>query len=168
MLITLVAAALLGLIPAWIASSRGHVFFLWWVFGALLFIVALPMSIMLKKPLPGETLPEGDTNVPIWATAIVILGAIGLIILFAAGDPPPNEISMAKFLAIKAGMNEAQVVSIIGRPGEEISRNETPGVPGVMGNLVTVMYGWSNPDGSNMNAMFQDDKLLMKAQHGLE
>lgn len=168
MLITLIAAALLGLIPAWIASSRGRSFGLWWIFGALLFIVALPMSIMLKKPLPGEPVPTGDTNVPLWATVTVILVAIGLAILFAGGDPSPKDISMAKFLAVKAGMNEAEVVSIIGRPGEEISRNEMPDVPGVTGKMVTVMYGWSNPDGSNMNVMFQDDKLLMKAQHGLE
>jgi hypothetical protein len=41
-------AIVLGLIPAAIASAKGHQFISWWVFGALLFIVALPMAIVLK------------------------------------------------------------------------------------------------------------------------
>jgi predicted ABC-type exoprotein transport system permease subunit len=42
-------AMLLGLIPAYIARAKGHSFFFWWVYGTLIFIVALPMSIFLKK-----------------------------------------------------------------------------------------------------------------------
>ena len=30
------------------------------------------------------------------------------------------------------------------------------------------MYMWQNSDGSNMNAMFQNDKLVNKAQFGLK
>lgn len=37
---------LLGLIPAAIASSKGRSFAAWWLFGAALFIVALPMALM--------------------------------------------------------------------------------------------------------------------------
>lgn len=40
-------AVALGLIPASIASSKGHSFFLWWVYGSLLFIFALPHSIFI-------------------------------------------------------------------------------------------------------------------------
>lgn len=168
MLITLVAAALLGLIPAWIASSRGHVFFLWWVFGALLFIVALPMSIMLKKPPPdGPQAPE--SYVPLVTTMIIVLAVIGVVFVFGSSNPsPPDEISMAKFLAVEAGMNEAQVITIMGRSGIEMSRNEMEAVPGFMDKTVTVMYSWNNPNGSNMGAMFQNDKLITKAQFGLE
>jgi hypothetical protein len=32
---------------------------------------------------------------------------------------------------------------------------------------VSVMYIWKNSDGSNMNALFQNGKLLNKAQFGL-
>lgn len=39
-------AATLGLIPALIARSKGRDFLLWWIFGAALFIVALPASII--------------------------------------------------------------------------------------------------------------------------
>jgi hypothetical protein len=44
----LLLAALVGLIPAVIAHNKGHSFLGWWIFGAALFIVALPMAIVLK------------------------------------------------------------------------------------------------------------------------
>jgi hypothetical protein len=44
----LILAALLGLIPAAIAQHKGYSFLGWWVFGALLFIVALPWSLLMK------------------------------------------------------------------------------------------------------------------------
>ncbi len=45
----LFVAAILGLIPAFIASSKGRSFALWWVYGLLLFIVALIHSIFIKR-----------------------------------------------------------------------------------------------------------------------
>ncbi len=45
----LVIAVVIGLIPAAIAQSKGHSFILWWLFGAALFIVALPCALLLKK-----------------------------------------------------------------------------------------------------------------------
>jgi hypothetical protein len=44
----LLLALILGCIPGAIAQSKGHSFAGWWIFGALLFIVALPMSLMLS------------------------------------------------------------------------------------------------------------------------
>jgi len=41
-------AALLGLIPGYIASKKGYDAGQWWMFGALLFIVAFPCSLFLK------------------------------------------------------------------------------------------------------------------------
>lgn len=48
MLGILLIAACIGCIPGAIAQGKGHSFVAWWLFGAALFIVALPMSIMLK------------------------------------------------------------------------------------------------------------------------
>lgn len=42
----------LGLIPATIANSKGHNFVGWWLFGAFIFIVALPVAILVA---PKET-----------------------------------------------------------------------------------------------------------------
>ena len=44
----LVIAAIIGLIPAYIASSKGKSFVLWWLYGAGLFIIALPHSLIMK------------------------------------------------------------------------------------------------------------------------
>jgi hypothetical protein len=48
-IIVLVLAALLALIPANIAKNKGHSFASWYVFGFLLWIVAFPVSLFLKK-----------------------------------------------------------------------------------------------------------------------
>lgn len=59
-------------------------------------------------------------------------------------------------------MSYAQVVAILGEPGTELSRS-------FIANITTVMYQWMGQGslGANMNAMFQDDKLISKAQLGL-
>jgi ribosomal protein L32 len=45
---TLVIAAIIGLIPAAIAYNKGKDFWVWWFFGAAIFIVALPMAILAQ------------------------------------------------------------------------------------------------------------------------
>jgi hypothetical protein len=62
---------------------------------------------------------------------------------------------------LQTGMSYAEAVRILGKEGTEVSRNELAGI-------VTVMYQWESRFGvANMNAMFQDDKLVQKAQFGL-
>lgn len=41
-------AILIGLIPAIIAWNKGKSFILWWFYGAMLFIVALPHALLMK------------------------------------------------------------------------------------------------------------------------
>ncbi|RAL21426.1 DUF3862 domain-containing protein [Thermoflavimicrobium daqui] len=72
-----------------------------------------------------------------------------------------KEVTMEKFKQIKSGMSYEEVVKIIGFEGTEMSSNELAGIK-------TVMYSWQNDDGSNMNAMFQNNKLNSKAQFGLK
>lgn len=45
----LIIAAGLGLIPALIAKSKGRSFGTWWFYGFIIFIVALPHSLMLSS-----------------------------------------------------------------------------------------------------------------------
>ena len=73
-------------------------------------------------------------------------------------DPPVVTIVAYQF--IKNGMSYKQVRNIIGADGMEVSRSD-------FGEHDTVMYSWRNQDGSNMNAMFQDDELVSKAQFRL-
>lgn len=54
----IIVCAIIGCIPAAIAQSKGHNFLAWWIYGALLFIVALIHSLLLKpesKPAPKRT-----------------------------------------------------------------------------------------------------------------
>ena len=77
-------------------------------------------------------------------------------------------VTFYEYQRVQNGMSYAQVVNIIGAEGEEMSRNKIDGVPGIMESIETVMYQWVNSNGSNMNAMFQNDKLFQKAQFGLK
>ena len=61
---------------------------------------------------------------------------------------------------IRDGMTYEQVRRIIGVGGEELSRS-------AVGGHTTVMYSWKNANGSNMNAMFQNNRLVTKAQFSL-
>lgn len=44
----LVIVVLIGLIPAVIAKGKGRSFVLWWIYGAALFIIALPHALIMK------------------------------------------------------------------------------------------------------------------------
>lgn len=44
----LVVAALIGLIPAFVAQKKGRSFGLWWFYGSALFIIALPHALIMK------------------------------------------------------------------------------------------------------------------------
>jgi hypothetical protein len=90
----------------------------------------------------------------------------------AATPPKPKAsaqvVTRAKYDRLDNGMSYRQAVAVIGAEGEELARNRVEGAPGVMESVETVMYAWTNADGSNMNAMFQNDKLMQKAQFGLK
>jgi hypothetical protein len=61
---------------------------------------------------------------------------------------------------IQTGMTYSEVTTTLGRDGQELSRNELAGI-------VTVMYQWTNEDGSNMNILLQNGRVVQKAQFGL-
>ena len=44
-----ITLTILGLLPAWIANSKGRNFYDWWIFGAALLVIALPASILIKQ-----------------------------------------------------------------------------------------------------------------------
>jgi hypothetical protein len=63
----LILAILIGLIPAAIAQSKGHSFFLWWLFGAALWIVAMPCALLLKtnrETLEKKQMQSGSIKCP--------------------------------------------------------------------------------------------------------
>jgi cytochrome c biogenesis protein CcdA len=59
LLMTFLVMTSLGLIPAFIAHRKRHNFWVWWIFGATLFVFALPLAFLLEplaepaeSPLP--------------------------------------------------------------------------------------------------------------------
>ena len=44
----LLLAICIGVIPGFIAQSKGRSFVAWWVYGSALFVVALPHSLLIK------------------------------------------------------------------------------------------------------------------------
>jgi len=110
--------------------------------------------------------------------AALLLATLGLVGVFATSQQisnimknpfAPNAltssgsapvVTMAEYQQISDGMTYDEVTAIIGAPGKELSSSNVAGYS-------TVMYMWSNEGGSNMNAMFQNGKLINKAQMGL-
>jgi hypothetical protein len=55
----------LGLVPAFIAHHKGHSFAGWWVYGALVFIIALPHSLLMgSNSFRDESMAQGARNCP--------------------------------------------------------------------------------------------------------
>ncbi len=125
-------------------------------------IIAQP--ILVK---PQRTPSKAGTIVKLLSTLAFIC-----IVLFTTGIGDAifskPKITMEKYSRIQTGMSYNQVCQIIGEPGEELATTHVPGIPGVMGSITDKMYGWTNKDGSNFNAMFENDKLINKAQLGLK
>ena len=89
----------------------------------------------------------------------------GRVVMPESVVAPEPIVTMSEYNQIKTGHSWAQVRMIIGAPGSETSRSKIAG-------RTTVMYTWSNSNGSKMNAMFQGGtgefpKLVRKAQCGL-
>jgi len=101
---------------------------------------------------------------------IIFLVLVVLISLMAgcSSQPPPTPITMGKYNMLFPGASYSHACSVIGIDGVETSSSEMPGIPGFTQSIRTVMYVWQNPDGSSMSAMFQNDKLISKAQLGLK
>lgn len=60
-------AVLIGLIPAIVAQGKGRNFVLWWLYGAGLFIVALPHSLIMKanpQDLEQKQISDGMQKCP--------------------------------------------------------------------------------------------------------
>jgi len=133
------------------------------------------------KPKPGPL------NYILTASIVALIGIGGLVFRLGIIESVTNQaapsskpvaglkmpsigrqiVTYDEYVQIQDGMSYKQVVAIIGSEGEEISRSRMDGIPGVMKSIETLMYQWVNGNGSNMNAMFQNDRLIQKAQFGL-
>lgn len=66
-------AVIIGLLPAYIARNKGRSFVMWWIYGALLFIVALPHSLLMKADtdaVEANALADGAKKCPYCAELV--------------------------------------------------------------------------------------------------
>ncbi|NIA21117.1 MAG: hypothetical protein GWP05_03895 [Anaerolineaceae bacterium] len=92
----------------------------------------------------------------------------------AAERKASKGITLAQYRMLHLGIYHSKVIRLVGYDGIEASASQfwMPDITrsGYGGGhyLVTRMIRYQNPDGSNAILTFQNDKLTLKAQHGLK
>jgi hypothetical protein len=137
----IIGIVLLPIVFAWFTLRKGHS-----TLSRVLSFGWLLVSSVIALNIQG---PQGTQSAPASSQE----GTSGPVV--AEG------ITMAKYDRLKTGMSYHQAVEILGTEGVEVSSNELAGTK-------TVMYQWEAGVGANVNAMFQNDKLMQKAQFGLK
>lgn len=87
----LLLAICIGVIPGFIAQSKGRSFVAWWLYGAALFIVALPHSLIMKadqEEIEREQLDSGNSKRCPFCAEIIKKQAV--VCRFCGRDLPAN------------------------------------------------------------------------------
>lgn len=96
----------------------------------------------------------------LWAAADAAREAAGRQPIDVPEEPPPGPLTTAHYQALRDGMSVETVKAVIGRPGRRVDNSRANGVP-------AETWRWTNPDGSYLEASFQGDRLVGKAQRRL-
>jgi hypothetical protein len=112
-------------------------------------------------------------GIAIGGCGCLILCFIGCLVIVGTGvesvrqeqekQATNDKVTLENFNKIQTGMTVNEVYAILGEPAETLSENE-------IGGTKTKMVQWTQSGlmGGNMNVMFQDDKVIQKAQFGLK
>jgi len=76
---------------------------------------------------------------------------------------PPLGVTVGKYERLRKGMSYEEAVEVVGEDGIEESRT----TEGTVTTVTTVVYTWTNKDGSKLTATFENGKLVKKEQAGL-
>lgn len=72
-----------------------------------------------------------------------------------------SKITMANFSRVKPGMTPDEVFDILGKANAEVAADSS------IAGIRTQMVVWKTPYGPNCNVMFQNGRVVSKAQFGL-
>jgi hypothetical protein len=110
-----------------------------------------------------KLLPKGRLRSVFGAGAVLLLSGGSIAVQFlppTAGSSQmatqQQNVSLADYERLKVGMSLTDAQATLGR-AIEISRDET-----------TATYKWVNGDGSEITAVFNDDRLVSKKQSGFQ
>lgn len=127
-----------------------------------------------QEPL-GTTKPystEGNSKISFYSLLIWAGMAIITIIVatsaFVSSNDLVSKITLEKFNQIRFGMTYAEVVNLIGKEGSTNVSSETAEIENFIPPTNIKIITWENQDGSNITAMFTNEKLETKAQIGLD
>src|SRR5262249_50055719 len=137
-------ALMLGLIPAYISWRKGDSFLKMWVFGTLLFVIALPVAIFEKpnqNELDRRRMAKGEVRCP-FCREFVNVDAIVCPHCRRDIKPPPSInacVSQAEMLSAnlthpQPGMSRPRSDEISNQPPEK-ARKRVPGAVLVIGGI---------------------------------
>lgn len=155
-LLTLASAttAFFGFLAMWIGAAMlmsGSLIVRWGI-GFIFAIVSMAIGMSVG----------GHTFSPAVEPSTTVAPATGAVSSNPSRNEPRSGITMANYERLRDGISYREAVAILGKPGTELSRSDLAGI-------TTVMYSWEGSSfGSNMNVMFQNDRLVSKAQFGLK
>jgi hypothetical protein len=91
-----------------------------------------------------------------------ITAAIAPAITAANAQTTTCKVGLDQYQNLKVGMSYSSAVAVLGCEGSELSRSQVAGIK-------TMMFMWQgNSLTGNMNAMFQNNALISRAQFGLK
>jgi len=121
------------------------------MFVVAIFQIAVLLFVVHGPPIPGLTQSAQASAPP-------------TIARIADGSRP---ISLAEFERLETGMDYSAACLALHASGQELTRCRFAGESGVIEPIEIVVYGWINADGTSVSATFENDKLVSKAQAGL-
>lgn len=114
------------------------------------------------EPLTPMKLAQGEEGALMSIRSECWLAAAVVLLAVLGGCGPKNRpITLQMYQKLTLGMSYNQVVRIVGRHG-------VPGSGPPAGIADAASFEWSNADGSLMQCVFRDDKLVYKNQRGLQ
>ena len=77
---------------------------------------------------------------------------------------PGAGVTLSNYMQLKKGMRYAEVVKILGREGTNTGSGAKHSQPGTK----VAQYLWEGEGGGSMTVLFENNKLISKAQSGLK